>query len=114
MTAVLKSPSKVIDVYSNFISLFTLQQGPQDSVDTFVSQIRQFGSSLAAGGMPLDPRILSMVFMLGLDDRFDILKRDFVLNAEKYVGLSLDALQQETIRFTSNLKNLMDEEVTPT
>jgi hypothetical protein len=35
-----------------------------------------------------------------------------VRNANKYVGLSLDALQQETIWFTSNLMNLMDEEDT--
>ena len=55
-----------------------------------------------------------MVFMQGLNDRFDILKGDFMLNTDKYGGLSLDALQQETIRFISNLKNLMDKEVAPT
>ena len=34
-----------------------------------------------------------------------------MLNADKYIGLSLDALQQEMISFTSNHKSLMDEEV---
>ena len=90
------------------------QQGPQESVDIFASQIQQFGSSIAAGSMPLDPWILSMVFMCGLDNCFDILERDFVLNVDKCVGLSLDTLQQEAIGFTSNLKNLMDEDVAPT
>ncbi len=59
------APSKDSDIYSNFLSLFLLEQGPQDSVDHFVSQIRGYSASLKSGGIMVDPCLLSMFFMKG-------------------------------------------------
>lgn len=49
--------------------------------------------------------------MHGLDDCFELLKHDLILNAEKLVPFSLTSLQQEKMGFTSNLKNIIDEDL---
>ena len=85
--------------------------GPKDSLDHFVSQIRRFNAALRAGGVVVDPCILSMVFMRGLDDRYELLKQHFVVSPEKYARMSVDQLLQETLQIESSSQHLLHSQL---
>jgi hypothetical protein len=67
------APSQKGDLYSNFVGLVFLEQGPTDSVEYVVSRIRHYAAMLAAGGWPQQPILLTMVLMKALDDRYEAL-----------------------------------------
>ena len=102
------SPSSNEDIYSNFVGLLNHSQGPTDTLDFFTSELRRYAICLESGGITLDPRILAMVFMNGLSDRYSSLKHDFCLHASRWSTYSLEALQQEVRQYSLKVKNMMD------
>ena len=74
------SPSTGEDIYTNFVGLLNHRQQPPDSLDFFTTKIHQYASHLKSGGIILDPRILAMVFMNGLSDKYSSLKHNFSRN----------------------------------
>jgi hypothetical protein len=101
------APQRQSDAYANFLGLFGLEMGPTDSLDKTVQQIRQYALALHAGGAPLPPKLLTMVFMKALDDRYDLLKQSFVLDSEKYAAMSLHDLYTTALNFTTSSKQLL-------
>ncbi len=67
------APSEKGDLYSNFVAVVFLEQGPQDSVEFVASSIRHYAAMLAAGGWRQDPILLTMVLMKARDDWYEAL-----------------------------------------
>ena len=103
----LYAPSSKEDAYNNFLALFFLEQGSQESVDYFISQIRRYAASLRSAGIHIDPCVLLMIFMKGLSNTYELLKQDFALNPSKYACLSVEELQQFTVKFNSTAKHVL-------
>ena len=100
------APSQKSDLYSNFVGLVFLEQGPTDSVEYIASRIRHYAAMLAAGGWRQEPILLTMVLMKALDDRYDALKSDFSLNPEIYAVLTVDQLEQRILKWAASRKVL--------
>jgi hypothetical protein len=104
------APLKDINIYANIMSLMYLEQA-SDSVDKFTSKICRLHASLKSGGISIDPRIISALFMRGLGNQFDLLKQDFMLNSSKYVIMPLGHLEQTRTHFSSSMKLIKDEDI---
>jgi len=100
------APSAKSDLYSNFFSLFYLEMGPQESVEQLFGNIRRYDLLLKAADITLERRRLSMIGMKALDDRFEALKNDFILNPETYSTLSLDHLEQRILQWRASASTM--------
>lgn len=101
------APTKESDIYANFQSLFSLDMGPKDSLDHFVSQIRRYAAALKFGGVEVHQCLLSMIYMRGLDDRFELLKQHFAVNPEQYAQKTLEELHHATLQFSASAQHLL-------
>jgi len=100
------APSAKSDLYSNILSLFYLEMGHKESIEQLFGQIWRYDLLLKAAGITLDRCLLSMIGMKALDDRFEALKNDFILNPETYSSLSLDHLEQRILQWRSSASTM--------
>jgi hypothetical protein len=107
------APQGAADIYSNFLSLFSLAMGPKDTVDSIMVELRRYALALAAGGCTVPPQLLWMVFMKCLDDRYTVLKHSFVLDPERYARMDLDKLYATTITFDVGKKQFLGDDLPP-
>lgn len=82
-----------------------------DSINKFTSNVLCLNASLETGGILIDHCIIITLFMRSLEDQFDLLKQDCVLNSSKCVNMSLDHLEQMTTHFSSSMKLIKDENI---
>lgn len=59
----------------------------------------------------VDPCMLSMVFMKGLDDRLELLKQQFAVNPKKYARLSVEELHHELMQCMASAQHLLHSPV---
>jgi hypothetical protein len=101
------APQRQSNIYMNFLGLISLDMGPKDTLDQMVAQIRKYAMALSAGSVEVPPPLLSMTFMKSLDDRFEVLTQNFIVEPKKYIHMSIDRLHQVTNQFSTSAQCLL-------
>ena len=83
------APTGKVAIFENFDTLFMTRQGEQESLATFSAKIRTPKVALEAAGVKIDPPILALLFMHGLNSHYASLRQDFSISPSKWAGKTL-------------------------
>ena len=86
-----------------YVELLKCKQTGQEAVETFCAKVRGLASRLSFAGIELDPMLITMLTIYGLDERFDSLREDFAKHSGSFATKTIDDIENDALNYLTLL-----------